>query len=550
MTFTQIKPLTFHLKPKSSMNPPSLLLTMCTIPTQWSIKHQIQMMEELLSSLQTMDKTHITAVKATLWRIHKGPLGDKIFSKTTTAQENGLEKTTTTYLHDVFPLQKQRNTYPQRKVSLTPQETGLSTSYRSWQNLIIVDSPPTSPRWWSAPFPWNTCFKCQSSQHTVIHCPSYKCWWCNWTAPGHYQSKCLEHPRNQPHVFENCDDYDDYISADTDYNLSGECWIICQLITNNPMPHLLFIQTPFSRLFPTKLCLSSLFLLLTLLLSLSNPLETISSTTSLEETSIFWPRLSNSASTSTSLNGNPSTSKPSSKLLPLLDLYPILPLTSLTMINPDELELFLSIMYNPKYNIYNLSMGQWFDIQSYASIWQFPEMYTLTEWEIKNLWIKEMNDPVATEMFWAYEIQHHKCYHWLLGSIYEDSEWDQGSQPSAGVMLCYLSLGVHLAPISLFLPHPHPLVLFVPQITLCFHLFWIPWSLCDLLASPLPHVLLPTFIFLQSSLYSSCLIVFSCTITHLLLIGLLTWLLILLCLTFSSCIVDQYGPSVTLYKPQ
>ena len=301
--------------------------------------------------------------------------------------------------------------------------------------------------------------------------------------------------------------HNNYISADTDYNLSGKCWIICQLITNNPMPHLLFIQTPFSRLFPTKLCLPSLFPLLTLLLSLSNPLETIPSTTSLEETSIFWPRLSNSACTSTSLNGNPSTSKPSSKLLPPLDLQPILPLTSLTMINPDELKLFLSIMYNPKYNIYNLSMGQWFDIQSYASIWQFPEIYTLTEQEIKNLWIKEMNDPVATEMLQAYEIQQHKWYHRLLNRIYEeDSKWDQGSQPSAGVMLCYPSLGICLAPISLSLPYSHPIILFIPQITLCFHLSQIPWSACDPYASSLPRVLL---LLISSISYSSCLVYIS-----------------------------------------
>ena len=90
-------------------------------------------------------------------------------------------------------------------------------------------------------------------------------------------------------------------------------------------------------------------------------------------------------------------------------------------------------MYNPKYNIYNLSMGQWFNVQSYASIWQFPEMYALTKQEIKNPHIKEMNDPVATKIFQSYEIQQHKCYHRLLGSIYEeDDEWDQGSQPSEG----------------------------------------------------------------------------------------------------------------------
>ena len=74
------------------------------------------------------------------------------------------------------------------------------------------------------------------------------------------------------------------------------------------------------------------------------------------------------------------------------------------MIKPNKLELFLSVMYNPKYNIYNLSMWQWFDVQSYANIWQFPEMYALTKQEIETLRIKEMNDPVATKMFRAYEI--------------------------------------------------------------------------------------------------------------------------------------------------
>ena len=111
-------------------------------------------MEELLSSLKTMDKTHVTTVEATLLRMHKGPLGDKIFRKTTTVREDGFEKTTTTYLHDVYPPQKRRNTYPQRKVSfLTPQGTRSSTSYGSQRNPIIMDSPPTSLKQCSTPFP-------------------------------------------------------------------------------------------------------------------------------------------------------------------------------------------------------------------------------------------------------------------------------------------------------------------------------------------------------------------------------------------------------------
>ena len=64
------------------------------------------MTEELLSSLKTMDETHITAVEAALLRMCKGPLGDKIFSKTSIVQEDRFKKTTTTYLPDVYPPQK------------------------------------------------------------------------------------------------------------------------------------------------------------------------------------------------------------------------------------------------------------------------------------------------------------------------------------------------------------------------------------------------------------------------------------------------------------
>ena len=132
--------------------------------SHWSLKHQIQMIEELFSFLKTIDETHVTAVEAVLLRMCKGPLGDKIFSKTTTVREDGFEKTTTTYLHNVYPSQKWMNSYPQRKISfLTPQGTGSSTSYRSQWNQIIMDSPPTSPKRCSTPFPQNTCLKCHSS---------------------------------------------------------------------------------------------------------------------------------------------------------------------------------------------------------------------------------------------------------------------------------------------------------------------------------------------------------------------------------------------------
>ena len=100
---------------------------------------------------------------------------------------------------------------------------------------------------------------------------------------------------------------------------------------------------------------------------------------------------------------------------------------------------------------------------------------------------------------------------------------DQGFQPSMGVMLCCISLGIHLTPISLSLPWPHPLVFFVLHITLHFHLHWIPWSPCDLYALPLPHVLL----FLTLLIFFSLLILlpggslmyyyslFTCLLIHL-----------------------------------
>ena len=160
-------------------------------------------------------------------------------------------------------------------------------------------------------------------------------------------------------------------------------------------------------------------------------------------------------------------------------------------------------------------------------------------------------EPLSQENEWPSSNWKHEQYHQLLNRIYEeDSEWDQGSQLSVGVMLCCLSLGVFLAPISLSLPYPHPLVLFIPWVTLCFYLFQIPWSLCDPSASLLPHVPLLTLIFLWLSPYSSFLIVSSYTINHPLPVSLLTRLLIPLCLTFPSCIVDQYRLPVILYKPQ
>ena len=87
--------------------------------------------------------------------------------------------------------------------------------------------------------------------------------------------------------------------------------------------------TPFFKFFLTKLCLLSPFQLLTLLLFLSNQLETIPSTIFQEEISISLLRPCDSTSTSTSLNKNPSTSKPFLKPLPLHNLHLILPSTSL-----------------------------------------------------------------------------------------------------------------------------------------------------------------------------------------------------------------------------
>ena len=68
-------------------------------------------------------------------------------------------------------------------------------------------------------------------------------------------------------------------------------------------------------------------------------------------------------------------------------------------------------------------MGQWFDVQMYAGLLQFPEMFALTEREIDKIRIKEENDPVANEMLQAYAIRQDERYHRLLNRIYEgDSE--------------------------------------------------------------------------------------------------------------------------------
>ena len=215
------------------------------------------------------------------------------------------------------------------------------------------------------------------------------------------------------------------------------------------------------------------------------------------------------------------------EITPLVGSSPDFALDLSHEIKPDEFELFLSVMYNLKYNIYNLSMGQWFNIQIYAGIWQFPEMYSLTEQEIEKIRIKEMNDPVANEMLQAYMIRQDERYHWLLNRIYEGgSKWDQGSQPSAGVMLCCLSLGVRLT-ISLSLPYSCLIVLSLPRITLWFHLSQIPWSPCDPYASPLPRVLLSSLLLISSISYSSYPVYITNPFPYVLLILVL---LILLCL--------------------
>ena len=88
----------------------------------------------------------------------------------------------------------------------------------------------------------------------------------------------------------------------------------------------------------------------------------------------------------------------------------------------------------------------------------------------------------------------------------------------SSTLLCCLSLGVCLAPISLSLPYSCPIVLFIPQITLYFHLSWIPWSLCDPYASPLPCVLL---LLISSISYSSCLVYISNPSLYALLVSVL-----------------------------
>ena len=99
------------------------------------------------------------------------------------------------------------------------------------------------------------------------------------------------------------------------------------------------------------------------------------------------------------------------EITPLVRSSPNFALDLSDTVKPNEFELFLSVLYNPKYGIYNLSMGQWFDVQIYAGLLQFPEMYALTEREIEKIRIKEENNPMANEMLQAYAIQQDERYH-------------------------------------------------------------------------------------------------------------------------------------------
>ena len=67
------------------------------------------------------------------------------------------------------------------------------------------------------------------------------------------------------------------------------------------------------------------------------------------------------------------------EITPLVGTSPNFALDLSDTVEPNEFKLFLSVLYNPKYGIYNLSMGQWFDVQMYAGLLQFPEMCALTE---------------------------------------------------------------------------------------------------------------------------------------------------------------------------
>ena len=73
------------------------------------------------------------------------------------------------------------------------------------------------------------------------------------------------------------------------------------------------------------------------------------------------------------------------EITPLVGSSPNFALDLSDTVKPDEFKLFLSVLYNPKYGIYNLSMERWFNVQMYAGLLQFPEMYALTEREIEKI---------------------------------------------------------------------------------------------------------------------------------------------------------------------
>jgi len=77
----------------------------------------------------------------------------------------------------------------------------------------------TNPRHTYTPERVYKCFKCESTEHLMYHCPQYRCRICRRLAPGHRVSECPQN--NAIFEYEGSTGYHD-VEGDFDGNLDGE----------------------------------------------------------------------------------------------------------------------------------------------------------------------------------------------------------------------------------------------------------------------------------------------------------------------------------------
>ena len=86
------------------------------------------------------------------------------------------------------------------------------------QTPRIEQRPRNNQRHISTPRRIYKCFKCESTEHLMYHCPQYRCYNCRRLAPGHRATECP-----QKETYNEWDENDQYGDYDPDGNLNGEC---------------------------------------------------------------------------------------------------------------------------------------------------------------------------------------------------------------------------------------------------------------------------------------------------------------------------------------